>query len=85
MQLKQATRQQAKIKMALQGPSGAGKTFSALLLSFGLVNDRSKVCIIDTEYGSSILYAHLANYLGLPLEAPFTPENFIEAIQRCQW
>ena len=33
MQLQLATRKKAKVKMALQGPSGAGKTYSALLFS----------------------------------------------------
>jgi len=33
MQLQKATRKNVKIKMALQGPAGAGKTYSALLLA----------------------------------------------------
>jgi Rad3-related DNA helicase len=32
MELRQAQRKQAKIKLALQGASGTGKTYSALLL-----------------------------------------------------
>ncbi len=81
MNIRKAERKQAKIKLALQGPSGSGKTFSALLLSKGLVGDLSKVCIIDTENSSADLYAHLGDYLVLPLVKPFTPERYIEAIE----
>ena len=39
MQLRQSSRTQAKIKLALPGPAGAGKTFSALLLAYGITNN----------------------------------------------
>ena len=85
MQLRQSERKRAKIKMALQGSAGAGKTFSALLLAQGLTNgDLSKVAIIDTENGSADLYAHLGNYNVLTLTPPFTPENYIKAIEVCE-
>jgi hypothetical protein len=36
MILQKAQRKRAKIKLALQGPSVSGKTYSALLLGYGL-------------------------------------------------
>ncbi|MGD1318675.1 AAA family ATPase [Chryseobacterium sp. 2R14A] len=84
MQLRQSERRQAKIKMALQGSAGAGKTFSALLLAQGLTNgDLSKVAIIDTENGSADLYAHLGNYNVVSLKPPFTPQQYVDAIDLC--
>ncbi len=84
MQLRQSERKRAKIKMALQGSAGSGKTYSSLLLAQGLTNgDFSKVAIIDTENGSADLYAHLGNYNVLTLAPPFTPENYIKAIEVC--
>jgi len=84
MQLRQSERKRAKIKMALQGSAGSGKTMSALLLAQGLVkNDFSKVAIIDTENGSADLYAHLGNYNVLTLSPPFEPEKYIKAIDVC--
>lgn len=84
MQLRQSERKRAKIKMALQGSAGSGKTYSSLLLAQGLTNGNfSKVAIIDTENGSADLYAHLGNYNVLSLTPPFTPENYIKAIDVC--
>lgn len=84
MNLQQAERRQARIKLGLQSPSGAGKTYSALLLAFGLINDWSKIAVIDTENHSADLYANLGNYLVLALEQPFSPERYIEAIEICE-
>lgn len=85
MQLRQSERKRAKIKMALQGSAGSGKTYSSLLLAQGLTNgDLSKVAIIDTENGSADLYAHLGNYNVLSLQPPFTPEAYIKAIEICE-
>jgi len=84
MQLRQSERKKAKIKLALQGSAGSGKTYSSLLLAQGLTNkDLTKVAIIDTENGSADLYAHLGNYNVLTLEPPFTPEKYIKAINVC--
>ena len=84
MQLQLANRQRVKIRMALQGPSGSGKTFSSLLLAFGLCGDWSKIAVIDSENHSSSLYADLGGYKVLNLEAPFTPERYVEAIKACE-
>ncbi|MEC5172138.1 hypothetical protein QF024_000849 [Chryseobacterium nepalense] len=85
MQLRQSERKRAKIKMALQGASGTGKTYSSLLIAQGLTNDDlSKVAVIDTENGSADLYAHLGNYNVLTMSPPFTPENYIKAIEVCE-
>ncbi len=84
MELRTAERKQAKIKLGLQGPSGSGKTYSALLLAYGLCSDWSKIAVIDTENHSADLYAHLGHYNVLNLTGPFTPENYIKAIEACE-
>lgn len=84
MQLRKATRKQAKIRLGLSAVSGGGKTYSAILIAKGLCGDLSKVAVIDTENGSADLYAHLGDYNVLPLTAPFTPERYIEAIRSCE-
>lgn len=42
----------AALKMALYGPAGSGKTFTALLLAEGLARDQ-RVAFIDTEQGTA--------------------------------
>lgn len=85
MQLRKATRKQAKIRLGLSAVSGGGKTYSAILIAKGLTKgDLSKVAIIDTENGSADLYAHLGEYNVLTLEAPYSPERYIDAIQDCE-
>ena len=83
MQLKKAERKKSYLKLNLSAPSGAGKTYSALLMAKGLVGDWSKIAIIDTENGSASLYSHLGEFNTLDLEPPFTPERYIESINLC--
>ncbi len=59
MQIQKAKRNAAKIKLSLAGASGSGKSFSSIMLAYGLCNDFSKVCVIDTEKHSADLYANL--------------------------
>lgn len=82
--LRKAARQKAKIRLGLSAVSGGGKTMSALLIARGLCDDWSEIALIDTENGSGDLYAHLGDYNILPLQAPYTPENYIKAIKDCE-
>ena len=84
MELKKATRKQVKLRMGLSAVSGGGKTYSALLLAHGITNDWSKIAVIDTENGSASLYSHLGNFNTIDLQAPYTPERYIEAIRTCE-
>lgn len=84
MHLQKANRSKAKMKLALQGPSGSGKSLGALLIAYGLCGDWSKIAVIDTENHSANLYADLGSYHTLNLAAPFTPEKYIEALKLCE-
>lgn len=84
LHLRQSTRKQAKIKLALQGCAGSGKTYSALLLAYGMTADWSKIAVIDSENGSADLYAHLGTYNVVSLGGDYSPENYIEAITLCE-
>jgi adenylylsulfate kinase-like enzyme len=78
MEVRKAMRKQAKIRLALQGLSGSGKSYSTLLLAAG-ITEYSKMAVIDTENHSADLYAHLGDYNVLQLSKPFTPERYITA------
>lgn len=84
MQLRKATRSKAKIRLGLSAVSGGGKTYSSLLIAYGLCEDWNKIAVIDTENNSADLYADLGEYHVLPLNAPYTPERYIEAVDACE-
>lgn len=84
LQLKKATRKQVKLRLGLSAVSGGGKTYSALLLAYGMTEDWTKVAVIDTENGSASLYSDLGEFNVIDLEAPYTPERYIEAIKACE-
>lgn len=78
MEIRKAERKKAKLRLGIAAPSGAGKTYSALLLAFGL---GGKVGLIDTEHGSGDLYAHLGDYDIIGIQAPYTVAKYIQAIK----
>jgi len=84
MKLQKSARVKAKMKLALQGTSGSGKSIGALLIAFGLCGDWSKIAVIDTENNSANLYAHLGGYYTISIASPFSPEKYIQAIKLCE-
>ncbi len=84
MKLQKAERHQVKLRIGLSGPSGFGKTYSALLLAYGITNDWNKIALIDTENKSASLYSHIGDFNVLSLDEPFTPERYIKAIKLCE-
>lgn len=81
IQIRKAERTKAKLRLAIAGPSGAGKTMGSLKLAKGL---GGRVCLIDTERGSGDLYADLMEYDVITLEPPFKPDILIEAINAAE-
>jgi len=80
----EASKSTVKLKLALMGASGSGKTMSALRLAFGITNDWNKVGIIDTENRSALLYARLGKFKHLHLPPPYSPERYIQAIEAAE-
>lgn len=56
LDIKRAERKQRKARILLAGPSGAGKTMTALRIAQGL-RTSGRVVLFDTERGSATLYA----------------------------
>ena len=84
LQLKKATRKQVKLRLNISAPSGAGKTYSALRMAYGIVGNWDKIAVIDTENRSASLYSHLGDFFTIDLTPPFSPERYIEAIKACE-
>jgi len=79
MEFKLAQRKQAKLRLGISGPSGAGKTYTSLLIASGMAK-WSKIAVVDSENGSAEIYAELGGYSSLILEPPYTTDKYIEAI-----
>lgn len=71
------TKSQKRLRMALIGASGSGKTYSALSIASHL---GEQVAVIDTERGSSALYCDEFDFQICNLVNP-SPENYITAIK----
>ncbi len=53
---RKAERRRARLRLAISGISGAGKTVSSLLMAYGITGDWSKIAMVDTEGGRGELY-----------------------------
>jgi len=74
-----ATKEQARLRMALAGPSGSGKTYTALAIATGIAQG-GKVALVDTERGSASKYADLFQFDVLELDS-FHPQRYVDAIR----
>ena len=78
---RKAERLKAKLRLAITGPAGSGKTYGALLIAKGL---GGKIAMIDTESGSGDLYSDLTDYDIQNINAPFTVQKYITAIHEAE-
>jgi hypothetical protein len=81
MKIEIAQRNQQKMRLAIMGRSGSGKTYSALLIAYGLCGDWSKIVLIDSEDGSASLYSHLGPFNTIQIGEPFTSATYQEAFE----
>ena len=77
MQFVKATQSSFKLRICFGGPTGAGKTYTALTFATAL---GSRVAVIDTERGSARRYAAQFPFDVLELAPPFHPKRYVEAI-----
>jgi hypothetical protein len=73
-----ATKAAAKLRAAIFGPSGAGKTFTSLRVASGLAAGGT-VAVIDTERGSASKYADRFSFDVLELQDQ-TIDGYVAAI-----
>lgn len=92
IQFARAVRKASPMLISLSGVSGAGKSYSALLLAAGLAGRDGRIGFIDTENGRGSMYADSPGIVqALPngydigqLDPPFSPDRYIEAIQAAE-
>ena len=81
MKFRRAEKRQAKLRLAITGPAGAGKTYGALLVAKGL---GGKIAMIDTENNSGDFYANLCEYDVGTITAPYDVRKYLIAIQEAE-
>lgn len=78
---KPAVREQTPVLLGLVGPSGTGKTFSALRLATGIQRvSGGEIYVIDTEARRSLHYAEQFKFRHVQFDAPFGPLDYLSAI-----
>lgn len=77
-----ATRRKARARVAIDGPAGSGKTYTALVAATSLANG-GEIAVIDTERGSASLYADEFSFDVLELN-DYSPRNYIQAIKAAE-
>jgi AAA domain len=79
---KPATREQTPLLLGIVGPSGGGKTFSALRLASGIQQVvGGEIAVIDTEARRSLHYANKFKFLHLDFAPSHSPDRYLEAIK----
>jgi energy-coupling factor transporter ATP-binding protein EcfA2 len=78
-----AVKYNAKGRVALIGPAGGGKSYTALLLARALAGPTGKIAAIDTEHGSLSKYADLFDFDVLELDS-FSPQTFTDALHAAE-
>ena len=81
MTFTKAERKKSKLRLAITGTAGSGKTYGALLIAQGL---GGKIAMIDTENGSGNVYASLCNYDICSLSAPYHPNKYVQLIHEAE-
>lgn len=73
-----AEKKKSRLRLALDGASGSGKTYSSLVIGAELSN---KIAVIDTEHGSASLYSDKFDFDVMELKPPYSPEAYIAGIK----
>ena len=56
-----ATKEKSKLRLAIFGVAGAGKTLSALRIANGIAGEKGRIAVIDSEAGSANKYGQSKN------------------------
>lgn len=79
-----AVRESVPLLIGIDGPSGGGKTYSALRLATGIQQVvGGDIHGIDTEARRMLSYADKFKFRHLEFKAPFGPLDYLAAIEHC--
>jgi hypothetical protein len=75
-----ATKKSARLRLALIGVAGAGKTYTALNIAQHL---GKRIAVIDTERGSAAKYSDVFDFDVLEIET-YSPRTYMDAIEAAE-
>jgi hypothetical protein len=78
-----AVKRNMRLRCALEGPPGSGKTYTALSIGRALVGDAGRIAVIDTERGSASKYSDEFDFDVVELDT-FAPATFVEMIREAE-
>jgi hypothetical protein len=81
--IKRATKTQSRGRIALVGPAGSGKTFTALKWARALAGESGRILCVDTERGSASKYSGedgIGDFDVIELES-HEPSTYVEALR----
>jgi len=95
LQIVRAKRSEARLRFALSAASNGGKTYSALEVAFGIIEEflargllggslEGKVGVVDTERKSAQLYAHLGPFDTIVLGPPYSVERYSRSMEKLE-
>lgn len=87
--VQEAKRELIWTKIALMAPSGGGKTYSALRIATGMLEElkkigqgkNGKILMGNTEHARGRYYANEFKYDIVDIESPYSPERYVEFIE----
>ncbi len=87
--VQEAKRELIWTKIALMAPSGGGKTYSALRMATGMLDElkkigqakNGKILMGNTEHARGRYYANEFKYDIVDLEAPYFPELWVDLVE----
>lgn len=70
------------VKLGIMGPSGGGKTFSALRLATGIQRVvGGEIGVVDTENGRALKYADYFKFRHLDFKPPYRSLDYVDAFE----
>lgn len=80
----EAKRGSVPVLVALMGPSGGGKTYSALRLATGIQRvSGGEIFLVDTEARRALHYADKFKFRHVNFGAPFGPLDYLDVLNYC--
>lgn len=90
MAFQRATKSQSKLRLALCGLAGSGKTYSALAIAAGIAAEmrrlghgQGRIALVDTEHESASLYADRFEFDTAPLDN-HSPRAYVDMIREAE-